>query len=134
MALFSKLFGKSKHKEKDPSCFSTLELYIIYKGDADSDSHEDDIYTELEEEFWVYRSLGESGVMSSYWANDYGVPLPTFPEYPLLGVFKLSAYKGIKKGYKHPLLISSNKEVVKQFFEEYERKQQRKEMEDTNRG
>ncbi|WP_175991530.1 hypothetical protein [Bacillus sp. Marseille-Q1617] len=133
MAFFSKLFGKSSSpkqpKGKDPSYYSSLELFIIYEGDADSDSHEDDLYTELEDEFWVYRSLGESGVMSSYWAKDYGTPLPAFPEYPLIGVFKLTAYKGFKEGYKHPLFISSNKEEVKKFFEEYE-----KEMEQKNRG
>jgi hypothetical protein len=137
MPFFSKFFGKSstkQHKKKNPSYFSTLELFIIYKGDADSDSHEDDMYTELEDEFWVYRSLGESGVLSSYWAKDYGVPLPAFPEYPVIGVFKFTAYKGLKEGYKHPLLISSNKEEVKQFFEDYERTYQRIDMEDKKRS
>ncbi|KSU64641.1 hypothetical protein AS034_02045 [[Bacillus] enclensis] len=132
MAFFSKLFGKSRSpkqpKGKDPSYFSTLELFIIYKGDADSDSHEDDVYTKLEDEFWGYRSLGESGVMSSYWAKDYGVPLPAFPKYPLIGVFKLTAYKGVKEGYKHPLFISSNKEEVKKFFEEYEKEREQENL------
>mgnify|MGYP001428501437 CR=1 FL=1 len=125
MAFFSKLFGKSsspkQREEKSPSYYSTLDVFIIYEGDADSDDQEEDKYTDLEDELWVYRSLGQSGVMSSYWAKNYGIPLPTFPEYPLIGVFKLTASKGFIEGYKNPLFISSNKEEVKQFLEEYEK-------------
>jgi hypothetical protein len=65
--------------------------------------------------------------MPSYWAKDNALPLSAFPEYSLKGIFKLSAYKGIKEGFKHPLLISPNKDEVKQFIEDCERRQQREE-------
>lgn len=124
MAFFSKLFGKSsspkQREEKIPSYYSTLDVFIIYEGDVDSDEREDE-FTDLEDELWVYRSLGESGVMSSETAENYGIPLPAFPEYPLIGVFKLNASKGYTEGYSKPLFISSKKEEVKQFLEEYER-------------
>ncbi|WP_433747824.1 hypothetical protein [Falsibacillus pallidus] len=124
MTLFSKLFGKSSLKEpeeKKPSYTEDLELYIIYDSVAFADVNEDEIYQDLENEFRVYASLGESGVVSSHEAKEYGIPLPALPEYPVIGVFNFSAYKGYKEGYKHPLFLSSDKEEVKRFFEEYER-------------
>jgi hypothetical protein len=123
MGLFSKLFGKNSTKQEEvkrQSNDSILDFIIIYKGYEDSDEQADR-YTDLEDELWVYDCIGTSGAMSSETAKKYGIPLPVYPEYPTIGIFQLTANKGNVEGYTKPLFLSSKKEEVKRFLEQYER-------------
>lgn len=123
MGFFSKLFGKSstEQQEERHSYDSGLNLIIIYKGFKDSDEQANK-YSDLEEELWIYECIGTSGTMSSETAKQYGVPLPMYPEYPVIGIFYLYMCKGHEEGYTKPLFISSNKEEVKRFLEDFDRK------------
>jgi hypothetical protein len=122
MGLFSKLFGKSntEQEREHRSYDSALNLIIIYKGFKDTDEQADK-YSDLEDELWVYDCIGASGAMSSETAKQNGIPLPVYPDYPVIGIFDLYMSKGHVEGYKKPLFLSSNKEEVKQFLEGFER-------------
>ncbi|WP_338450161.1 hypothetical protein R4Z09_29255 [Niallia oryzisoli] len=123
MGFFSRFFGKSNTKqleEERNSHDSQFDLIIIYKGYKDSDEQADK-YTDLEDELWVYDCIGTSGAMSSETAKQYGIPMPAYPEYPLIGVFELVVKNGQTEGYSKPLFISSKKEEVKRFCKEFER-------------
>ena len=122
MGFFSKLFGKSstEQEEENHSYDSILNLIIIYKGFKDTDEQADK-YSDLEDELWVYECIGASGAMSSETAKQNGIPLPVYPEYPVIGIFDLYMSKGNVEGYKKPLIISSKKEEVKHFLEGFER-------------
>ncbi|MDX8363023.1 hypothetical protein [Cytobacillus sp. IB215316] len=123
MGFFSKLFGKGSPKQQETERHSyneILEFIIIYKGNTDSDEQADK-YIDLENELWMYDCIGQSGAMSSKTAKEYGMPLPTYPEYPLIGVFDLSESKGYPEIFTKPLIISSKKEEIKRFLEEFER-------------
>jgi hypothetical protein len=123
MSFFSKLLGKSStmpQKKEQHNYDSVLDFIIIYKGYEDSDNLADQ-YTALEDELWGYDCIGESGAMFTETAKKYGIPLPMYPDFPLIGVFDFHTNNGNKKGYENPLFISSKKEEVKCFLEEYEK-------------
>ena len=122
MGFFSKLFGKSSTKSTRGTVIAirrALHLIIIYKGFRESDEQSDK-YSDLEDELWDYESIGTSGTMSSETAKQYGIPLPVYPEYPVIGIFDLYMSKGHEEGYTKPLFLSSNKEEVKRFLEDLE--------------
>ncbi|HHY71919.1 MAG TPA: hypothetical protein GX497_01545 [Bacillus bacterium] len=121
MGLFSKLFGKDGTKQqKEEHHGSALDLFIIYKWYTDNDEQADK-YQDLVEELWAYDCIGAYGAMSSETAKQYGIPMPDFPEYPIIGVFDLEFIKGSTEGYTKPLFISTEKDAVKQFLKEYGR-------------
>ncbi|MBB6448013.1 hypothetical protein [Bacillus benzoevorans] len=123
MGFLSRLFGKSSTSQRveRQNYESALNLIIIYKGFRDNDEYADK-YSDLEDELWVYECIGASGAMSSETAKQYGIPLPVYPEYPVIGIFDLYMSKGHEEGYTKPLFISSNKDEVKRFLKDLERK------------